>query len=326
MKCVPRSRKPRKTMRMALIVAVYCTSFAVLLLLAAVYRAPEKEAVYGSLEGRFDSQITLTRDGATRCYREMEITNYLLLGVDKEQVTLDGQADFLVILSVDRRNRQVTPIMVDRDTLAMVTTYGVFGNASGERLMQISLAQAFHAQGQTGSANTASALSRLLYGVPVDHYVAVDLQGIALMNDAVGGVEVTLEDDFTALDPEMRPGSTVLLKGAQAELFVRSRMEVADGTNASRMRRQRAYLEGLLPRLLDGRGELLREGLKSLNGHYESDLTDSAIFSAVQRYADYEWQEFVTLPGEWRLGEDEFTEFTLDGEATQEILGELWFR
>ena len=42
----------------------------------------------------------------------------------------------------------------------------------------------------------------------------------------------------------MQPGMTVTLKGKQAETFVRARMSVGDGTNASRQIRQREWLDG----------------------------------------------------------------------------------
>lgn len=318
-----------QTIRRTSVIAVYGITFAVLILYAVMNKSLDAEPVYGSMDGRFDSKIVIEQDGTMYHYREMEITNYLLIGVDNEEGTNGGQADFLVLLSVDRRNRTITPIMVDRDTMAAVTTYGVFGNMSGEKQMQICLAQAFHGKDATGSANTVSTLSRLLYGVPIEHYVAVDIEGITLLNDAIGGVEVVMEDDFSALDPEMVQGASIQLEGKQAELFVRSRMNVADGTNASRMKRQRLYLEGLLSKLFvssDGQDDLFKKGLEKLNGHYETDMTDSALLSTLQEYDDYEWQAFMVLPGEYRVGADGFTELWLDESQTQQMLTALWFR
>lgn len=326
---MPQKRERGQTIRRTSVVAVYGITFVALILFAVMNKTPDAEPVYGSMDGRFDSKIVIEQDGTTYHYREMEITNYLLIGVDNEEGTNGGQADFLVLLSVDRRNRTITPIMVDRDTIATVTTYGVFGNMSGEKQMQICLAQAFHGKDATGSVNTVSALSRLLYGVPIEHYVAVDIEGITLLNDAIGGVKVVLEDDFSALDSEMVQGASIKLKGKQAELFVRSRMTVADGTNASRMKRQRTYLEALLSQLFvspDEQDDLFEKGLDTLDGHYETDMTDSTILSALQKYDDYEWQTFTVLPGEYCVGADGFTELWLDERQMQQMLTVLWFR
>ena len=72
------------------------------------------------------------------------------------------------------------------------------------------------------------------------------MNDIDKLNHAVGGVTVKIEDDFSEYDEEMVPGATVHLTDEQAKLFVRSRMEIGDGTNESRMRRQREYMEALL--------------------------------------------------------------------------------
>ncbi len=321
-----RPGRERITLRKALFPAVYGAVFASLVLLLAVGTPEASDAPQGSLEGRFDSAVTLAFEGKVWHYREAEITNYLLIGVDGGMDQPESvQADFLLLLSVDRRAQCITPIMVDRDTAAWVTTYGVFGQASGQREMQISLAQAFHASGSTGSANTVQALSRLLFGAPIDHYLAVDIGGIAQINDALGGVVVTVEDDLTALDASLVPGSTVRLSGAQAEAFVRGRMTVGDGTNASRMRRQRVYLEGMLDALQDGQ---VQEGVlrQALEGHCETDMTEAALWSALKRYEGYKWAEIVTLPGWYDTDEADFTRFRLDEEGTAAILTGLWFR
>lgn len=69
----------------------------------------------------------------------------------------------------------------------------------------------------------------------------MNMDGISELNDLAGGVTVTLEDDFSSIDPAMAKGTTLTLHGDQAETFVRSRMTVGDGTNASRMERQEAF-------------------------------------------------------------------------------------
>lgn len=326
-----------KTTRTAMLIAVYCSLLillAVLLFIGADERGA-KEETFGSLDGRFTSAITLEKDGQTFCYREMEITNYLLIGVDRSESDGDAyqssvQADFLLLLSIDRRNRTITPLMVDRDTMAWVTTYGVFGHPAGARQMQICLAQAFHAKGGTGSENTMRAVSALLGNVTIDRYLAIDIGGIAILNDALGGVEVTLADDFTAIDPAMQRGATVVLTGKQAEAFVRGRMTVGDGTNAARMKRQQVYLESLLDRLFaqDGEnaGTELERVLKALDGHLETNLQQAELLSDLQRYGGYTWQPFASVTGTHTTGTDGFTEFWADEDALTQMIISLWFQ
>jgi len=288
---------------------------------------------FGSLDGRFESDISIVHNGNTLHYRESEITNYLLIGMDREYMSpVDfqdgGQADFLLMLSVDRVNRTITPLMIDRDTMTPVQTYGTFGNAAGTRTMQICLAQAYSGSGVTGSDNTSAAVSGLLYGVKIDRCIMLDLGGIVLLNDAIGGVTVTLEDDMTMLDPALIKGETVHLTGELAEHFVRGRMTVGDGTNAARMRRQSAYIDALVAqtRLQMAENEnFVKDLMNILSGHMQSATPENTLISEANAYGSYEWQPLQTLPGTHRTGEDGFSEFWPDEPALSEIIVDIWF-
>ena len=294
----------------------------------------EETETFGSLTGRFESDISLAYQGKTVHYREYEITNYLLIGMDREQFADagyqdGGQADFLLVLSVDRRNRTITPVMIDRDTMTPVTTYGIFGNPAGTRTMQICLAQAFSGVDTSGAENTAQAVSVLLGGVKIDRCLLMNLGGIALLNDSIGGVEVTLEDDLTVLDPALEKGKTVLLTGDLAEHFVRGRRTVADGTNASRMIRQQTYIEALIRKmneLLESDQDFLNTVFDSLNGHMETDTEEKILISEANTYSKYDWQPLRTLPGDHIIGADGFAEFHTDETAMMDMIVEVWFQ
>ena len=54
--------------------------------------------------------------------------------------------------------------------------------------------------------NTLNAVENLLEGADIEYYVAMNMDAIGILNDALGGVTVTLEDDFTAADPTHAAG------------------------------------------------------------------------------------------------------------------------
>lgn len=329
-----RERKRPKVLKGILMVALYGAVFLTLFLIARSFDAPEPEPAYGSLEGRFDSDITMSLDGKTLFYRENEITNYLLIGIDREKLVVTdyqsgGQADFILIISIDRRSRTITPVMIDRDAMTEVTTYGIFGNVAGKRRMQVCLAQAFSGSGVTGSRNTAEAVSGLLGNIRIHRYLLLDLDGIAILNDAVGGVQVTLEDDLTALSPVLKKGDTVVLRGDLAEHFVRGRTTVADGTNASRMTRQQTYIEAFLKTVtarLDADSSFIAEVFDDLGSHLETDTDKQLLINDVNTYKNYAWQDLVLLPGTHTIGEDGFAEFWIDEKAAAGIISGIWFR
>ena len=94
-----------------------------------------------------------------------------------------------------------------------------------------------------------------MHGIDIDFYISLEMDGISTLNDALGGVTVTLEDDFTALDPTMTKGTTLTLEGNQAEYYVRGRMYIGVGTNEARMVRQQVFMSALSQRL----SELIHE-------------------------------------------------------------------
>lgn len=326
---------PKKVLVIAGSILLWAVALLVLLILFGMGEEPEPEPIFGSLEGRFESDITMTLDGKVLHYRENEITNYLFIGVDKDDVTdvtghqNGGQADFLVILAIDRINRCITPVMLDRDTMVEMQTYGVFGHPAGTRVMQLCLAQAYSGVNIPGSVNTVETVEKLLCGIDIHHYVVLDMSAIPLVNDALGGVEVTLQDDFTVYDPAMTKGATIRLMGQQAEFFVRGRMTVADGTNASRMGRQQQYLSGLLTQFrmtVKGNQPKLNEVLGVLKGHMATDAGDNTLLHDVNAYDDYTWRPLVVLQGTHAIDEYGFAEFWADEDALMRLVADIWFK
>lgn len=316
-------------------VLLWGATLVVLLVIFGLDDEAEKEAVFGSLEGRFESKITMELNGELLHYRENEVTNYLFIGVDKADVASvaghqnGGQADFLVALSIDRVRRSITPLMLDRDAMVEMQTYGVFGHPAGKRVMQLCLAQAYSGVDTPGSVNTVETVEQLLQGIDIHHYVVLDTTAIPLVNDAIGGVEVTLKDDFTSFDPVMTAGTTLRLQGKQAEFFVRGRMTVADGSNASRMGRQQQYLSGMLAQFrqtVKGNQRKLNEVLDVLNGHMATDAADNTLLHDVNAYDDYTWQPMRTLQGIHTIDEYGFAEFWVDEAALKQCVAEIWFK
>ena len=326
---------PRKILMIAGSVLLWITALAALLIIFTMGDEPEPEPIFGSLEGRFESSVTMEHEGKILHYRENEITNYLIIGVDKTDVTQvtghqnGGQADFLVVLSIDRINRSITPVMLDRDAMVEMQTYGVFGHPAGTRVMQLCLAQAYSGVNIPGSVNTVETVEKLLKGIDIHHYVVLDMTAIPLVNDAIGGVEVTLYDDFTSFDPAMRKGTTLRLMGQQAEFFVRGRMTVADGSNASRMARQQQYLSGLLTqfrRAVKGDQVKLNKVLDAMEGHMTSDASENTLLHDVNAYDDYEWNAMRILAGEHTVDEYGFAEFWVDEAALKSLVADIWFK
>lgn len=94
-----------------------------------------------------------------------------------------------------------------------------------------------------GAELLKSAVGRIL-GLPVHHYLMVDMAGFATLIDAMGGLEVTVRNRIRWGDGQvvLRPGRH-RLNGEQALLLARSRTGTSD---YARMARQRCMIEWIL--------------------------------------------------------------------------------
>ena len=115
---------------------------------------------------------------------------------------------------------------------------------------QLCLAYAYGDGDVLSCQNTVDAMSRILYNVPIQKYFALDLDGIAPLNDAIGGVDIA-NSLYPFPNDGISVGDPVTLKGDMAEAYVRTRD--LDNVNASLNRTERqvqyvkAYAQQALP-------------------------------------------------------------------------------
>lgn len=335
-----RHRRKRLS-RTAIAAVLVCTALLYAGLLLGVQtignRLEQRDAVesIGSLEGRFASEaLTMQYGGRTWTYRGRELTNLLLIGVDWEESEntvsrrYAGQADFLFLITIDRENKIVFTLQLDRDTMADIRVYGPFGDYTGIQKTQICLSHAYGKSDAQNCENTVLAVSRLLGGIPIDGYITLDMSGITALNDALGGVTVTLKEDFSALDPEMTKGATLTLRGMQAEIFVRSRMDVGDGTNVSRMQRQHTFIrsaEELLVQRINEDMNYAGTLYDTLAGHMTTNIERGWLINKAYECRDYRRPETKMLAGGHCIGTDGFMEFHADEDALNALLTEMLF-
>lgn len=335
-----RHRRKRLS-RTAIAAVLVCTALLYAGLLLGVQtignRLEQRDAVesIGSLEGRFASEaLTMQYGGRTWTYRGRELTNLLLIGVDWEESEntvsrrYAGQADFLFLITIDRENKIVSTLQLDRDTMADIRVYGPFGDYTGIQKTQICLSHAYGKSDAQNCENTVWAVSRLLGGIPIDGYITLDMSGITALNDALGGVTVTLKEDFSALDPEMTKGATLTLRGMQAEIFVRSRMDVGDGTNVSRIQRQHTFIRSAEELLVQRMNEDMNYAgtlYDTLAGHMTTNIERGWLINKAYECRDYRRPETKMLAGGHCIGTDGFMEFHADEDALNALLTEMLF-
>lgn len=268
------------------------------------------------------------------CYMpNSSLETILMIGVDKyegdtkESYNNNQQADFLMMLVLDRADRTYTGIHLNRDTVTDIPVLGVRGESAGTVTGQLALAHTYGSGGKDSCRNTVNAVSNLLYGVKINHYVSFTMNAVEQINDLAGGVTVTMLDDLSSVSPEMRKGATVTLKGEKALAYVRARYGLEDSSNLNRMKRQRQYLTELSSQISSKRESDDSFMLKALDRVAEYMVSDCTIdqLSRIYDYMEtYEDGGFRAMEGKAAEG-DEFMEFYPDEDALKQLVAEIFY-
>lgn len=261
------------------------------------------------------------------------VKNYLVIGIDEFGTVESGgvaQADFILVLSVNKSDKTYRMISINRDTMTEIAVNDVFGNKTGEVVGQIALSHTdgsnFEITNTQKCKNTVDAVSNLLYGVKFDSYISMTMDAVSILVDELGGVEVTVPHDLTAVDENLVAGNTVLLDGELAHKFIRSRGGLEDSTNIARMERQKVFLEAFLEKI-KAKGFDEKQIADQYDAIWEYTVSNSGveIFEEISEYlSTYENLGMISPEGESVIGE-KYMEFYVDEEALKALVIDVFF-
>ena len=251
------------------------------------------------------------------------ITSLLLMGVDRTDLSpvqtgyrAGGQADFLLLMVMDASEKKVSLLHINRDTMVDIVTLGILGKKVGTRNAQICLSHAYGANQLENGKNTAESVGNLLEGIELSQFCSINMDAMPELNDLLGGVTVTMPDDYPDLDPTYVKGARITLTGRQAYDFVHDRMTVGDGTNLSRMKRQRAYMEAvqdiLQKKLSGGDTDFVSKLFDTLGESLTTNVPKGQIINEAAKAAKYAVQPVQQLEGTTKMGRDGHVQFYAD--------------
>jgi LCP family protein required for cell wall assembly len=203
---------------------------------------------------------------------------------------------------------------------------GIGGKQAGTAYGQLALSHTYGEGLQDSAENTRETISSLFNNINIDHYIAVNMDAICLVNDAVGGVTVNVVDDFSEVDPTI-PQRKVTLRGLQALTYVRTRMDVGNQLNITRMSRHEEYMRGLLAALLvksEESDRFIVELYDALSPYMVTDCTANTLSGLMQRCAEYTLKDIFSIEGQNVLGE-EYYEFYADEEKLDDLMLKLFY-
>ncbi|WP_338449658.1 LytR family transcriptional regulator [Niallia oryzisoli] len=194
----------------------------------------------------------------------------LLLGVDERQGDR-GRSDTMIVLTVNPEMNSIKMLSIPRDTRTEIVGRGVED--------KINHAYAF------GREEMSMATVENLLDIPIDYFIKVNMEGFKDIVDAVGGIQVTNDLDFSEEGHHFSKGQ-LSLNGEKALAFVRMRKEDPNG-DFGRQERQRQVIQGIISKGVS-LGSLTRfdDIFEALGKNVRTNLTFDEMMDIQRNYRD----------------------------------------
>ena len=227
--------------------------------------------------------------------------NILLVGSDSrdpdatKEDTNAWRADTLIIMHIPADHKSAQLVSIPRDLWVQIPSANDADCSTGSRA-KINAAFAF------GGLPRAVRTVECMTDVHLDHVLAIDFGGFKEVTDALGGVDLKVEQSITSIHKPYRKFTkgTMHMDGAQALDWIRQRKQFPQGDFA-RMRHQQEFLKALMDTAA-GTGTLtnpakLNSFLKAVTNAITADQDFSLTDMAVQfRSLRGENLKFITSP------------------------------
>ena len=304
----------------------------------SVLRSKTAEPPAISTDSSVLDQHTVYHDGKYYRYKD-HMVNLLLIGVDSDNKPAaplpygsDNQADVILVAALDTDANRMTLISVSRDTMCDIGVPDDTGEISGVAHTQLALSFS-NGDGLYESCRLCrEAVSQLFYGLQFDGCAAFYMGGIGRLNDAVGGVTVSVLDDYPFTDVpngwNMYPGQDVTLTGRQARLYIQARRGDATG-NEDRMQRQKQYMLALIGQAKARVASSPASVLPLYNAVSDYVLTDLDLgkltYLATQAAGMSFSGDMLRVTGQAALGDGNRVELTVDQQALYDLILDVFY-
>ncbi len=282
----------------------------------------------------YDDGKTVQYKGETYTLNE-KIATVLLIGVDKTEIEggetpgNGGEADCILLLSIDTETGETKLLNISRESYAQVDIYSMSGSLIESRNTQLCRAYAFGDGAELSCENTVKAVRRLIYGMPIHSYVAMDMRFIGAATDAVGGIYLTTLSDVKMHDDRVvKKGTEIDLWGREAEFYVRYRDKKLLNSNLLRMDRQKQFVELFAKKALSETKQDLTTLLDLYNAMSQYMTTDLSLADVTFLLGTFlnngATFEFSSLEGQLdKLGANAI--YYLDEAATYEAVLDIYY-
>lgn len=255
----------------------------------------------------------LDRDKSDKRDKKVDVSDnkpisILLMGVDQED-NGTGRSDSLMLFTLNPKTKSMKITSIPRDSYTEIVGKG--------KKDKINHAYAF------GGIDMSVKTVENFLNVPVDHYIEVNMAGFRDIVDAVGGVDVNNDLEFTSRDQHFAKGN-IHLNGETALKYTRMRYEDPRG-DFGRQMRQRQVIQAVIKKgasvsSLASYGDVL----KAIEKNVKTSLTQEQMFEIQKNYKDcMENSEEIQIPGDGHKAADGIWYYYVPDAAKQDITNKL---
>ncbi|MED0977704.1 LytR family transcriptional regulator [Bacillus paranthracis] len=270
--------------------------------------------VYNSVSNTLNTvHKPLDREKSDKRKEKIDITDnkpisILLMGVDQKS-TEAARSDSLMLFTLNPDKKSMKILSIPRDSYTEIVGKGTKD--------KINHAYAF------GGINMAVKTVENFLDIPIDHYIEVNMLGFQDIVDAVGGVEVNNDMDFTYEGIHYKQGN-IHLNGMEALHYSRMRKLDSRG-DFGRQMRQRQVIQAVIKKgasvsSLASYGDVL----KAIEKNVKTSLTQDQMFDIQKNYKDcMENSEEIQIPGDGHKAADGIWYYYVSDAAKQDITNKL---
>ncbi|HCC35287.1 MAG TPA: hypothetical protein DEQ02_06475 [Ruminococcaceae bacterium] len=218
-----------------------------------------------------------------------DVSYFLVIGHDYS----DNLTDIMMVLCFDHGKNKASILQIPRDTYI------------GSDVVTGKVNAVYGSAGEYGDKiGTLMARINTHFGLPIDHYISINIEGFRYLVDAVDGVTVDLPQKLTVQDSVHKevvtigPG-VVELDGALAEGFVRHRSSYIEG-DVGRIKAQRLFFAAFAEKMLNMSGSQLISVATTCFNQVKTDLTVGEMLSYVNEAEELELENIsiFSIPGQ----------------------------
>ena len=270
--------------------------------------------VYSNVSNTLDAvHKPLDRDKSEKRDEKVDVSDQkpvsiLLMGTDQRE-NETSRSDSLMLFTLNPKTKSMKITSIPRDTYTEIIGKG--------KKDKINHAYAF------GGIDMAVKTVENFLNVPVDHYIEVNMAGFKDIVDAVGGVDVNNDLDFTSRDTHFAKGD-IHLDGEKALKYTRMRYEDPRG-DFGRQMRQRQVIQAVIKKgasvsSLASYGDVL----KAIEKNVKTSLTQDQMFDIQKNYKDcMENSEEIQIPGDGHKAADGIWYYYVPDAAKQDLTNKL---